>query len=138
MKIYGTTDVFDATSPKTSRYKGIIYQGSYELFFLENLNDVIIPYVKRPHSVIYYLDGKKRRYYPDFLLFDKIIVEIKSNWTYDKNGGSAELRNENLAKYSAVIENTPYEFVLLIGMDEIEKYSKIINQTIINDTTKTE
>jgi hypothetical protein len=61
-------------------YNGVFYNSLLELSFLiecEDRNIVVKRYDLEPIS--YKEDGKDRKYHPDFIIFDKIIVEIKGH-----------------------------------------------------------
>jgi len=65
---------------KTGMYKGIYYQSSYELAFLlqeEEKNN--LQNITRANCYIQYVDVKGiiRHYYPDFLINNKILIEVK-------------------------------------------------------------
>jgi hypothetical protein len=126
LSVYGTTNMFDATHPKTKRYKDIIYQSSYEKYFLElcEINN-ILQFVSRPDSIMYTFNGKSYRYYPDYKLFD-VIIEIKSKYTYNKIGMDIQLQQLNDAKFTAVKQNN--EFQLLLGKQEIYQYINSIKK----------
>ena len=51
------------------------------------------------------------------------IVEIKSNWTFNKNGNDMFLQNKNEAKQICV-ETAGFNFTFLIGRKSIEEYVK--------------
>lgn len=65
---------------KTGIYKGIYYQSSYELAFLIQQEDAgQLEKVKRANCFIPYKDKNEitRHYYPDFIVDDKILIEVK-------------------------------------------------------------
>lgn len=85
---------------KCGIYNGLTYQSSIELAFIiwcqannkkiENYKSVGIPYV---------WEGKEHRYYPDFIIDDKTIVEIKS-----KTGIYLRFLERNKIKFAALAE----------------------------------
>ena len=127
LSVYGTTNMFDATHPKTKRYKGIIYQSSYEKYFLELCEAAnIFHNVTRPTPVSYTFNEKQYYYYPDYKLFG-VIIEIKSKYTYDKIGTDKNLQMLNEAKFTAVKQNN--KFQLLLGKQEIYQYINSIKKS---------
>ena len=50
-----------------------------------------------------------------------MIVEIKSSWTYDKNGKDQKLRLINEIKRDSVIE-LGYDYRILINKDKISEF----------------
>jgi len=104
-------DIFKKTQTSQLKYKrynntDLIYQGSYELDFLENFYNLIeiknAPYIK------YKFNGVSKVYHPDFFIPDlNLIVEIKSSYYFNK------YRKLNLAKEKSVI-NTGYKYLIII------------------------
>lgn len=89
---------------KVKEYKdtGIHYQGSYELLFLELLEEKgLLGEVSDGRSYDYEFFGEKHVYHTDFL-FRGQEIEIKSSWTYDHNGADPLLRELNETKWKAV------------------------------------
>lgn len=104
------------SSFKLKEFDGINYQGSYELDFILFCKSFDIPFERGP--IVEYEDGT---YHSDFYLREKnLIVEIKSNYTYQK-----ELE-KNLKKQKACLENG-YHFIFLIDKD----YTKFIEFMLI-------
>jgi hypothetical protein len=104
------------------------YQGTYEFDFLEkleNLNGIewLIKNVQRGPSLWYVdpIDNTKRLYISDFII-DNTIYEIKSYWTWNKNGDDSNLENKNKAKLDECISRG-YEVMLVLNGEEI-KYEK--------------
>jgi hypothetical protein len=100
------------------------YQGSYEFNFLENLETTyglewIKNNVSRGPSIWYMdpIDNTKRLYISDFLI-DNIIYEIKSEWTWNKNGDDMDLENKNKAKLNECVKQG-YKVVLVLNGAEI-------------------
>lgn len=60
-------------------------------------------------------DGKVRRYYPDFYIVSSSkIIEVKSTWTYDRNGTLPQNKNTNLLKKAACISSgLLFEFMII-------------------------
>jgi hypothetical protein len=94
------------SSYKTHDYKntGIHYQGSYELDFLEYCTSNDIKISNGP-SINYIFKGKKRKYYPDFIIENNnLVVEIKSTYTlnYDMECNIAKQNAVKLAGYNFI------------------------------------
>ncbi len=86
---------------KTKRYKDteLYYQASYELYFLEKIEEKgFIHEVSGGNAFVYEIDGKEHTYHTDFYFRGKNI-EIKSGWTYNENGRNIILQNTNEAKW---------------------------------------
>ena len=97
------------------------YQGSYELYFLNLINQKgLIGEISTPDPISYNLNNNLHVYNPDFSFRGKII-EIKSSWTYNKNGKDKELENKNHAKWQAV-RNSCKEIIVLKSKKEIERF----------------
>lgn len=99
---------------------GLNYQGTYEKDFLDycNLNNIIV--FKSP-SFKYEMNGKSKRYFPDFFIKDlNLIVEVKSTYYYNLH----KYRNE-LKKQSVLNNEYNYLMILDKNYNEInEKYVK--------------
>jgi hypothetical protein len=105
---------------KMRQYKNtkLTYQGSYELFFLEECGKVLggrlDQIITNPLSIPYFWQGKMRHYFPDFLVSTfKLMVEIKSEWTLDRCGKDGDLLDKNIAKKNAVMEAGYYPQILM-------------------------
>lgn len=74
---------------------------------------------KEIHNIIghieYKLDGKIKRYYPDFYIQSiNTIIEVKSCWTYDKKGHDKKLRHKNQLKRKACLKRgLSFEFMIM-------------------------
>jgi len=77
--------------------KEIPYQGTYEKIFLESLSNKNIERIKRGNKAVYFIDGKQKTYYPDFVI-ENTVYEIKSKWTWDNKGKNKRLRVINKLK----------------------------------------
>ena len=121
---FGTTNTYDLPHhPRTKKYKdtSLIYQGSYEKYFLEQIESVnLLNRVKRGPTLRYVWKEKEYIYYPDFIL-DNTVIEVKSTWTYNKHGKDKELQKLNETKWSAAI-NSNYKFVALLSKKEIDSF----------------
>ena len=70
------------------------------------------------------MERSKHIYHIDFIFRNKQI-EIKSGWTYNKNGADYELQNLNESKRKYV-RDKQVEFVVLIGKSEISRFIKTL------------
>jgi len=97
----------------------IRYRGSYECHFLDYclLNNIKIEsYIG---NIKYFLNGKEHRYYPDFYHKESnTIIEIKSEYTYNKNKEINELKREYSLKLG-------YNFLFLINKN-YKDFNKIV------------
>jgi hypothetical protein len=86
----------------------IYYQGNNELDFLnsqfEIYGDSLFDHVKRAPSIWYFdpTRSQNRLYFPDFIIDDIIIIEIKSKWTWNNNVENSIIHKRNIAKLDAV------------------------------------
>lgn len=113
----------------------IKYQGTYEYEFLEELeSENGIQWVKenvRRGPAIYYIDpfdNKSRLYISDFII-DNTIYEIKSSWTWNKNGKDLELEKKNIAKLTTCVENS-YNVVLVLNHRKINYVELLMGRTL--------
>lgn len=87
----------------------IYYQGSYELNFLneqrEKLGDMFNLYVKRPKAIWYFdpTRNQDRMFFPDFLIDENALYEVKSNWTWNNNNRGSDIEKRNIAKLNAAL-----------------------------------
>lgn len=91
---------------KVLQYKSteLYYQGSYELYFLEKMEEKgKLSEVQNGKSYDYVYNDEKHVYHTDFF-YNGENIEIKSGWTYNKNGKDKELENINKAKWKSVAE----------------------------------
>lgn len=110
---------------KIHKYKNteLKYQSKLELKFIElyeqyfDLNDL-----SQNLIVKYEYDNQTRSYYPDFYIEKtNTIIEIKSTWTYDKNGTDEYTRNKNIEK-ELQCNRLGYNFIMLMGITQINDY----------------
>jgi hypothetical protein len=113
--------------------KTLILQG-YEPYaycaLLEDYNEADIVSGKKEIECytgkIYYIDnfGKKRRYFPDFYIISvNKIIEVKSSWTFNRNGKIHDTDNINLMKRDACLKmNYEFEF-MFVEKELIKKFS---------------
>jgi len=112
-------------SCKILKYKetDLFYQGSYEKFFLEEMEkNNLLENIKNGKRFIYILDNTEHIYYVDFL-FNNLNIEIKSKWTYNKNGKDKKLELENKTKWKAV-RNSGEKLTVLFNKNQIHNFVK--------------
>lgn len=111
---------------KMKQYKtfSIYYQGSHEFAFLEEqfakYGSDLEKYVQRPKAIWYFDPTRQqdRLYFPDFIVNDKMLYEIKSGWTWNNNENGSELEQRNHAKLDAA-KALGYEVHLIL--DKVDK-----------------
>ena len=109
------------SSFKSQKYGHLTYQGSYEKYFLELMDyKGLLDMVFVGKSYNYILNNKEYVYYSDYL-FNNFTIEIKSGWTYDKNGLDLELRLKNETKWKSVIDSGDL-LITLKSKTEIKNY----------------
>ena len=107
------------------KYKdtNLTWQGKSELCFLEFMDKYgFINEVLSGKLYDYTLINKHHVYYSDYL-FRGITIEIKSTWTYNKNGTDLELELENETKWKAV-RDFGDKLIILWSKKEIKEYVK--------------
>lgn len=121
---------FKSYSIKKYKDTDLFYQSSYEFLFLESMEkNNLLTLVKNGLRFNYLIDCVDHYYFSDFYLPElNTIVEIKSSWTYDKNGKDLKLREINQIKKNSV-ESSGLGFNFLIGKKNILEF---VN-SILND-----
>lgn len=112
---------------KVFEYKttGIHYQGSYEKYFLELLEEKgLLNEVSNGKSFEYIWENETHMYHTDFL-FRGQHIEIKSGWTYNNNGKNLELQKFNETKWESV-KLAGESLIILINKDEIKGFIKAL------------
>ena len=116
-------DIFYKTQKsqlKIKHYKGIKYQGTYELDFLifcDKHN--ILKELKKIKSVKYVYENKYKIYHPDFFIEKlNLIIEIKSDYYYNL------FLEKNLCKQKSCLEQN-YDFMFIINKNYNEFIKKI-------------
>ena len=66
------------------QYGEYILGSPYELKFAELLDELNVSWIRPPH-VKYNLDGKTRKYYPDFLLENDVYIDTKNDYLQIKD-----------------------------------------------------
>jgi len=97
--------------------KEIYFGSSYELEALKALekNDNIKKFDRCPYKIKYIFKDKKKRYFPDFLVNDSEIIEIKAEWELTteqflaKKLAAEQFVNENNLKFTIWTERQIYK-----------------------------
>jgi len=113
---------------RVKKYKdtNILYQSSYELFFLELMEERgLLKEIKKPKRFTYEFNNETCIYNPDFL-FKGTTIEIKSTWTYNRNGADKTLEAKNHAKWDSV-KSVGENIVILMNKKEIKNFVKTLN-----------
>lgn len=103
---------------KTHDLTGLKYRGTYEKDFLDYcINNNIS--IESGMTIKYFFDNKAKVYYPDFYLKSlNLIIEIKSNYIYEKD------LQKNLAKQKSCLDQG-YNFIFIIDK-KYETFSHLI------------
>jgi hypothetical protein len=116
---------------------GIVYQGTYEFEFLEELEEEhglewISQNVTRGPNIWYIdpTDGTKKLYIGDFLIHNT-VYEIKSSWTWNKHGKDLVLETRNKAKLTECV-NQNYKVILVLNQKRIT-YERAMDGTLSPD-----
>jgi len=123
-------DIFNKqqkSSCQVKKYKNtdLTYQGLYEKYFLELMEEKgLVNQVSKGKSYDYILDGKSHVYHSDYW-FNDSVIEIKSAWTYNKNGKDLSLQLENDAKWQSV-KDSKDNIIILKSKSEIKEFVKTI------------
>ena len=111
------------TSGQIFQYKktNLTYQAGYEKYFLELMEEYgFINELSMGKLYDYVLNESLHVYHSDYLFRGKTI-EIKSVWTYDRNGTNKKLGLQNEAKWQAVHDSYD-ELLVLWTKREIRDY----------------
>jgi hypothetical protein len=106
----------------------IFFQGSFEKTFLDSLMKIdLLNEISKPKFIVYFddINNRFRRYFADFLLLN-FVVEIKSNWTYDKNGTDMCERRINNLKWYTTVKNCKKRFIVIFD-------NKFVREFFIDD-----
>jgi hypothetical protein len=105
---------------KVKEYKGVKYQGTYELDFLKFCDEKnLLERISKIKSIEYNWNGENKFYHPDFYIKDiNLIVEIKSNYYYQL------YLEKNICKKKSCNEKG-YDFLFIINKDYNEFLNKI-------------
>lgn len=104
------------------QYNGYVLGSPYELDFAKLLDEMNIDWI-RPKYLTYELDGKSRKYYPDFLLENGIYIDTKNDY----------LQNKDQPKLKAASKQNNID-LLVFGPEGItkENIEKIMNLDFSN------
>ena len=109
---------------KTIKYPGtdLVYMSSFEKYFLDLIKDKNqLHRISQGLSFYYKIDGKTHLYKSDFYVADlDLIIEIKSEWTYNERGANLEKQAINEAKWSEAKKE--HNFILLIEKEQIKTF----------------
>lgn len=123
LKDYDMLQKLFKSQHKVHRYKETIlyYQGTYELFFLKLIEERrLLNEVSNGKSYEYNFESTKHTYHTDFHFHDTNI-EIKSGWTYNKNGTDKKLEELNETKWKAV-NDAGDAIIILKSKTEIQTF----------------
>lgn len=110
---------------ETYKNTGLYYNGSYEKYFLELIEEKgLLNEVQPGQNFEYEHNGEKHVYHTDFFFRGKNI-EIKSGWTYNKNGKDQELQDINETKWQSVRNNNE-TILVLMSKEEIRGFIKAL------------
>lgn len=97
---------------------GLTYQGTYEKDFIDFCISHNI-HITKPPSFIYEMEGKSKRYYPDFYCENlNLIIEVKSSYYYNLHIEKNKLKRET-------ITNNGFEYMLILDK-KYEEFIKIL------------
>lgn len=83
-KKYGVSNGFLTNHSKAERYKGFVCRSKYEKMFIDFAEHFGYT-LSVPQKINYIHEGRSRNFYPDFYIEElDLIVEIKSNWTWER------------------------------------------------------
>lgn len=102
---------------------GVIYQGGYERYFLENFEnrlglEWIRNNIKRGPGIWYDWQDRPHLYLPDYLI-GNTIYEIKSSYTWNRLGKDLQLQERNISKLKATVLSG-YSVILVLDHKEME------------------
>lgn len=100
---------------KIKEYKGINYQGTYELDFLKKMESLnLLNKIEDIEPIEYLFENSTHFYFPDFYIKEcNLIVEIKSSHTFEKH------YLKNIEKKKSC-ERKLYNFIFIIEKDYTE------------------
>lgn len=117
---------FHKINVKTERYKytNLNYQSSYEYNFLEFCEENgVLDRIKNAFRFEYLEEDKKFGYFylPDYIYDDQFIIEIKSEWIKNIQGGDIVLDAKKRS-----VENNGYNFILIMD-NNFEEFKYLLN-----------
>ena len=111
------------SSFKVFRYKdtNLTYQAGYEKYFLELMDKYgFLNELSMGKSYSYIFEDKSHKYYSDYF-FRNLTIEIKSTWTYNRNGENEKMGLMNESKWQAVKKEGD-KLIILFSKKEIKDY----------------
>lgn len=114
-------------------YNGIMFDSSYELSFIKFCLDNNIDIVRCIHKINYNIKGEEHVYIPDFIINNKIIIEIKGKYT-----DLVDIKKEATLKFIAQNKlNLQYKILYKKDLIEIQNFilydSRRKLELLIND-----
>lgn len=113
-------------------YNGIHFDSSWELAFYIYCIDNDIPIEREPFSIEYEYNGHVHSYYPDFLVNNELLIEIKGDcYVNEDKTEFVDIRNQgndkglNEAKFNCMISNVDK----ILYSKDIKEYLSYINST---------
>jgi hypothetical protein len=81
--------------------KNMKLMGCIEIAMAEILEEskIVEKWEASPFFIEYFYDGKKRKYYPDFLINDKIVLEVKSRYVFGLDSGKTATKLASAYKW---------------------------------------
>lgn len=112
---------------KKGRYKGIYCDSTYELVFLIYCLDHNIQIERCKEFFEYEYNGKIRKYYPDFIINNEIIIEIKNFYREE-----VDVKVKAVEKLNKKIKVLYYEDLIDIFNYVAKTYNKKLNKKFNN------
>ncbi len=133
-------DEFTILHPNWQLGKKITYfsiKNNKEIFLLSNLEKIIAQVLDEstviktwdvcPFIINYKFKGKKRKYYPDFIIDNKVILEVKSDYVFGLHAEQTTVKLQCATKWA--IENNfiflYWEFSKTPSLNEIKKDERV-------------
>lgn len=119
-------------SSRGYNYNGIHFDSSWELAFYIYCIDNNIQIIREPFTIEYEYNGHIHSYYPDFLINNELLIEIKGDcYVNEDRTQFVDIRNEgndiklSEAKFNCMINNVDK----ILYSEDINKYLTYINST---------
>ena len=115
-------DRWKSNLPKKYKSTELSYQSSYEYDFLEFCENNNVLHLIRKSPTFRYLN-RESYHFPDYLYDNKVVIEIKSKWIMNLQGGDEIIQE----KIISVVDK--YQYLLILDKDyyQFEKLIKNIN-----------
>lgn len=112
---YNSVDIWKNNILKVYKSTDLKYQSSYEYDFLEFCEkNQVLHLIKKSPSFRYI--NRESYHFPDYLYNDCVVIEIKSKWILDIQGGDSTLRE----KITSVENGGVYRYLLLLDKDYLQ------------------